>query len=102
MTLILSALRISLKGAFQTKVLVTPTWNFAELGEYLCTLVGAEAPPLICRNHQLHEAEPLHPYLGQTFDCHFVEKKLLLRLKIEKPISIHENEILPLNLSQET
>ncbi|MFZ4772958.1 MAG: hypothetical protein ACOYK9_03080 [Chlamydiia bacterium] len=97
------ALRISLKGKIKLKALVSPTWNFAELGEYLQSLAEATTPPLIHRNHELFDDQTsteLHEHLGQTFDCHFIEEKLLLSLKFEKLLAIEEALPLPLNLNE--
>ena len=95
------AIRIRLKGPFDLKALIPDDWTFCDLIAYLPELLSIEDFPIIYRNHMIfdmHTEEKISTHLQKNFDCHFVEKKIIYTLKIEKILFTPEELLLPLNL----
>jgi hypothetical protein len=95
------AIRIRLKGPLDLKALIPEGWLISDLIGYLPELLSMDEIPLVYRNNKifdLNSEEKVHSYLQKTFDCHFVEKRVLFILKIEKLVFAPEETPLPLNL----
>lgn len=95
------AIRIRLKGPLDLKALVPENWFISDLISYLPELLSMDEIPLVYKNHKIFELdseEKVCSYIQKTFDCHFVKKKVLYTLKIEKLVNAPEDILLPLNL----
>ena len=98
------AIRIRLKGPSDRKALIPDHWSFSDLMGYLPELLSIGSPPLIFKNHKIFDSfsdEAIIENLQKSFDCHFVEEKLIYTLKIEKIILTPEEMILPFSLYAE-
>lgn len=99
----LPALKISLKGLLQSYCLVPFNWTFNDLSNFLPELLSLSKEVLIYRNHQLMNDEDsflLHNCLKKTYDCHFPEDRVVLKLKIDKIVEVDQDTPLPLQLHE--
>lgn len=97
------ALKISLKGSIQIHSIIPINWTFSDLLDYLPDLLNMSSEVLIFRNHQLMGYENpllLENCLKKTYDCHFPEDKIVLKLKIEKVVEVPQDTLLPLQLHE--
>jgi len=96
------AIRISLKGHIQLKVLIPEAWTFSELITFLPEVTALSQSLILYRNHRIYDLDStdcIKNHLGETFDCHFLEDKCIFRLKFEKLISTDDTILLPLSLN---
>ncbi len=99
----LCALKISLKGSVQIHSIIPINWTFCDLLDYLPDLLNVSSEVLIFRNHQLMGYENpllLENCLKKTYDCHFPEEKIVLKLKIDKVVEVPQDTLLPLQLNE--